>query len=162
MIVAAWPRSANAVPRKMIPIAARNSGIESVENTDPNATGNAVHMITSTKISHTWLASQTGLIDRCTIPRSRPPRRAPPAVRSQNPAPKSALPSTAYAVMPSATKPTQTSSRLTRPPARRAAGQPAQQPDDGGAEPDVDDDQEHVADRQPVDRRDGLLGAHHR
>ena len=25
-IVAAWPRSANAVPRKMIPIAARNSG----------------------------------------------------------------------------------------------------------------------------------------
>ena len=27
LIVAAWPRSANAVPRKMIPIAARNSGI---------------------------------------------------------------------------------------------------------------------------------------
>ena len=95
MIVAAWPRSANAVPRKMIPIAARNSGIESVEKTEPNATGNAVQTITSTKISQTWLASQTGLIDRCTIPRRRAPRRAPPAVRSQKPAPKSALPNTA-------------------------------------------------------------------
>ena len=74
LIVAAWPRNANAVPRKMIPIAARNSGIESVEKTEPNATGNAVQMITSTKISQTWLASHTGLIERCTIPRSRPPR----------------------------------------------------------------------------------------
>ena len=79
----------------MIPIAARNSGIDSVEKIEPKATGNAVHMITSTKISQTWLASQTGLIERCTIPRIRPPRRAPPAVRSQKPAPKSALPSTA-------------------------------------------------------------------
>ncbi len=94
-IVPAWPRKANAVPRKMIPIAARNSGIDSVEKIEPNTTGNAVHMITSTKISQTWLASQTGLIDHCTIPRIRAPRCAPPAVRSQNPAPKSALPSTA-------------------------------------------------------------------
>jgi hypothetical protein len=47
-IVAAWPRSANAVPRKMIPTAARNSGIDSVEVSDPKATGNAVHTMTST------------------------------------------------------------------------------------------------------------------
>src|SRR5215211_5648013 len=60
--------------------------------TAPNAVGNAVQAITSTKTSHTWLASQTGLIECWIIPRTRPPRRAPPAVRSQNPAPKSALP----------------------------------------------------------------------
>ena len=95
LIVAAWPRSAKAAPRKMIPIAARKSGIESVENSDPKATGNAVHTITSTKISQTWFASHTGLIERWIIPRTRPPRSVPPAVRSQKPAPKSALPSTA-------------------------------------------------------------------
>ena len=94
-IVPACPRSANAAPRKMIPSAARNSGIDSVEKIEPKATGNAVQTITSTKISHTWLASHTGLIERWTIPRIRPPRRSPPAVRSQKPAPKSALPSTA-------------------------------------------------------------------
>ena len=95
LIVAAWPRSANAVPRKMIPIAARKSGICSVEKIEPNAVGKAVQTITSTKISQTWLASQTGAIERWIIPRRRPPRAAPPAVRSQKPAPKSALPSTA-------------------------------------------------------------------
>ena len=58
----------------MIPSAARKSGSESVEKIDPNATGNAVHVITSRKISHTWFASQTGLIDRWTMPRTR--RRA--------------------------------------------------------------------------------------
>ena len=93
--VAACPRRTNAVPRKMIPIAARNIGIASVVISDPNATGNAVHTITSTKMSQTWLASHTGLIDRWTMPRTRPPRSAPPAVRSQNPPPKSAPPSTA-------------------------------------------------------------------
>jgi hypothetical protein len=94
-IVPACPRSANAAPRKMIPSAARKSGTESVEKIEPNATGNAVQTTTRTKISHTWLASQTGLIACWTIPRTRPPRRAPPAVRSQKPAPKSADPSTA-------------------------------------------------------------------
>jgi hypothetical protein len=94
-IVAAWPRSANAAPREMIPSAARKSGTISVENTEPKATGNAVHAITSMKMSQTWFASHTGLIDRWTIPRMPPPRSAPPAVRSQKPAPKSAPPSTA-------------------------------------------------------------------
>jgi hypothetical protein len=79
----------------MIPIAPRNSGIDSVEKIDPNARGNAVHSITRMKINQTWLASQTGLIERWMSPRTRPPARAPPAVRSQKPAPKSAAPSTA-------------------------------------------------------------------
>ena len=79
----------------MIPSAARKSGSESVEKIEPKATGNAVQVITSTKISHTWLASHTGLIERWIMPRTRPPRASPPAVRSQKPAPKSAPPSTA-------------------------------------------------------------------
>src|SRR3954462_14721905 len=83
LMVAAWPRIANAAPRKMIPSAARKSGIDSVEKTEPNATGKHVHRITSTKISHTWLASHTGLIERCTIPpsatRPAPPPPRPPA-----------------------------------------------------------------------------------
>jgi hypothetical protein len=94
-IVAAWPRRANAVPRAMMPRAARKSGSARLAKIAPNATGKAVHTITSTKMSQTWLASQTGLIERCTSPRMRPPRRSPPAVRSQKPAPKSAPPSTA-------------------------------------------------------------------
>ena len=93
--LAASPRSAKPVPRKMIPIAARKSGIERVEVTDPKATGNAVQKITSTKISQTWLASHTGESDCLTSPRTRAPRRAPPAVRSQKPPPKSAPPSSA-------------------------------------------------------------------
>lgn len=79
----------------MIPIAARKSGTYSVEVTEPKAIGNAVQNTTRTKMSHTWLASHTGLIERCAMPRTRPPRRAPPAVRSQKPAPKSAPASTA-------------------------------------------------------------------
>ena len=73
-MVAAWPRNANAAPRKMIPTAARKSGTYRVDATDANATGKAVQKITSTKISQTWLASQTGLIECSTIP--APGRRA--------------------------------------------------------------------------------------
>jgi hypothetical protein len=79
----------------MIPTDARNIGIASVVISEPKATGNAVQTITSTKISQTWLASQTGLIERWTMPRTWPPRSSPPAVRSQKPPPKSAPPSTA-------------------------------------------------------------------
>ena len=62
---------------------------------EPNATGNAVQANTRTKISQTWLASHTGLIERWMSPRTRAPPRVVPAVRSQKPAPKSALPRTA-------------------------------------------------------------------
>ncbi len=62
---------------------------------DPNATGKPVQRMTRTKISQTWLASHTGAIERWIMPRTAPPRSAPPAVRSQKPAPKSAPASTA-------------------------------------------------------------------
>jgi hypothetical protein len=94
-IVAASPRSAKAAPRKMIPTDARNSGTYSVSMIAANAGGKHVQSTTSTKISQTWFASQTGPIERFTSPRTRAPRWAPPAVRSQKPAPKSAPPSTA-------------------------------------------------------------------
>ena len=61
----------------------------------PKACGKQVQRITRTKISQTWFASQTGPIERLTSPRTREPRSAPPAVRSQKPAPKSAPPRTA-------------------------------------------------------------------
>ena len=94
-MVAASPRRANALPRKMIPTAIANRGMASVDMTAANATGKAVQKITSTKISHTWLASHTGPIERLTSARSPSPRRAPPAVRSHRPVPRSAPPSTA-------------------------------------------------------------------
>ena len=39
-----------------------NRGTESVEAIEPKAVGYAVQVTVSTKISHTWLASQTGAI----------------------------------------------------------------------------------------------------
>ena len=41
-------------------------------------------------MSQTWLASHTGPIEWSITSRGRFPRSAPPATRSQNPAPKSA------------------------------------------------------------------------
>ena len=48
----------------MIPIAATNSGFANVEAIPPKAPGYAVHVTVRTKISQTWLASQTGPIAR--------------------------------------------------------------------------------------------------
>ena len=84
----------------MIPIAARNSGTESVEAIDPNAIGYAVQKTVKTKISHTWLASQTRAIDRWAWSRIRSASGPLPAVSCQIPAPKSAPPSTAYSARP--------------------------------------------------------------
>jgi len=46
-----------------------------------------VHSITRQKISQTWFASHTGASVSSIRRRGSRPRRAPPAVRSQNPAP---------------------------------------------------------------------------
>ena len=54
---------------------------------DANARGNPVHSTTSAKISQTLFASHTGAIAWSISARGRAPRRAPPAVRSQKPAP---------------------------------------------------------------------------
>src|SRR5690606_15267075 len=67
---------------------------------DSNASGNAVQSTTREKINHTWFASHSGPIDRSMSARGRSPRSAPPATRSQNPAPKSAPARTAYALIP--------------------------------------------------------------
>src|SRR5262245_28467654 len=88
--------NANPEPRSTIPKAARQSGMNSVEKIASNAAENPVQRTTSTKINHTWLASQTGPIAQSISSRGRLER----ANRLQNPAPKSAPPNTAYAVTP--------------------------------------------------------------
>ena len=85
-------RNAKLDPRSTMPSAASVSGTNSVSMIDANACENAVHTTTSEKISHTWFASHTGPIEWSMSARGRAPRCAPPAIRSQNPAPKSAPP----------------------------------------------------------------------
>ena len=51
-------------------MAARKSGIASVEVIEPNARGNAVQRTTRMKMSQTWFASQTGAIERLMRARS--------------------------------------------------------------------------------------------
>ena len=63
---AATSWKAKPAPRSTIPSATRLSGMNSVDVIDENAVGKAVHITTSTKISHTWFASQTGPIARAT------------------------------------------------------------------------------------------------
>ena len=69
--------------------------MNSVDMIDAKAVGKAVHSTTSTKISHTWLASQTGPIAQSIRARGRLPRSPPPASSDHRPAPKSAPPNTA-------------------------------------------------------------------
>ena len=88
-------RNAKAAPRAMIPTAARVRGMYKVEAMAANTGGKAVHSTTSTKISHTWLASHTGPIECSIRPRWGAPARLPPASRSQTPPPKSAPPNSA-------------------------------------------------------------------
>src|SRR6478672_2266738 len=85
-------RNAKLEPRTTIPNAASVSGTNKVSMIDANVSANAVHSTTRQKISQTWLASHTGPIEWSTKARGLSPRRAPPAVRSQKPAPKSAPP----------------------------------------------------------------------
>ena len=57
--------------------------MNSVDMTDSKATENAVHSTTSTKISQTWFASQTGPMAQSTRARARCPRS--PSTREQRP-----------------------------------------------------------------------------
>jgi hypothetical protein len=93
-------RKAKLEPRNTIPNAAIDNGTNNVSMIDANASEKPVHSTTSTKINHTWFASHTGPMEWFTTARGRAPRAAPPAVRSQNPAPKSAPPKTEYAITP--------------------------------------------------------------
>ena len=128
--------NANPDPRSTIPSAARLSGMKSVEKIDSNAVGNPVQSTTSVKISHTWLASQTGPIAQSINARGRRPPSPPPASRLQTPAPKSAPPKTAYIVAPTRRTPATASASLmsASPPPRESApiqGRTARRPAPG-------------------------------
>jgi len=86
--------NANPEPRSTIPSAARLSGMKSVEKIEANASENPVHSTTSTKISQTWFASQTGPMAQSINSRTRRARSPRPAARLQKPPPKSAPPNT--------------------------------------------------------------------
>jgi hypothetical protein len=88
-------RKAKLAPRSTMPSAANVSGTNSVRVIEANASGKPDHSTTSERMSHTWLASHTGPIEWSITARGRSPRAAPPATRSQKPAPKSAPPNTA-------------------------------------------------------------------
>src|SRR4051794_7674446 len=96
-------RSAYAAPRNVIPSAAMKSATASVDAIEPNARGYAVQKTVSTKISQTWLASQTGAIERCACSRMRSACGPRPAKSCQNPASKSAPASTVYRAAPAST-----------------------------------------------------------
>ena len=55
--------------------------MNSVDMIASKATEKAVQSTTSTKISQTWLASQTGPIAQSISPRARSPRSPPPATQ---------------------------------------------------------------------------------
>ncbi len=100
--------------------------MNSVEKTASNALENAVQSTTRTKISQTWLASQTGPIAQSTRSRARRPRAPREATRLQNPAPKSAPPNTAYALMPTtSTAATASAVLMMDPPGTRCRGRRA-------------------------------------
>ncbi len=86
---------ANPAPRRTIPNAARQSGMNSVDITASKATENAVQRTTRMKISQTWLASHTGPIAQSISRRARSARSPRPPASDQKPAPKSAPPKTA-------------------------------------------------------------------
>ena len=87
--------NAKPAPRSTIPSAARLSGMNRVEKIASKAVGKPVQSTTMTKISQTWLASQTGPSAQSISSRGRRPRSPPPASRLQRPAPKSAPAKTA-------------------------------------------------------------------
>jgi hypothetical protein len=107
-------RKAKLAPRSTMPSAAIISGTNSVSVIEAYASGNDVHSTTKMKINQTWLASHTGPIECSMTARGRAPRSGPPAVRSQNPAPKSAPPNSAYAT--TAASSTTATAAVTGPP----------------------------------------------
>ena len=88
-------RNAKPAPRSTIPSTASQIGSAAAVITAANASGKAVQKMTRAKMSQTWLASHTGVIDSSISRRGARPRRSPPATRSHSPPPKSAPPSVA-------------------------------------------------------------------
>ena len=97
--------------------------MNSVEKIASNAEEKPVQSTTSTKISQTWLASQTGPIAQSISSRGRRPRSPRPRAGSRDPAPKSAPPKTAYIVAPiQRTTATAVALLIRQPPAARSGG----------------------------------------
>ena len=96
--------------------------MNSVEKIASNAEEKPVQSTTMTKISQTWLASQTGPIAQSISSRGRRPRSPPPASRLHSPAPKSAPPKTAYIVAPIQRTTATAVALLIRPPRRQVRG----------------------------------------
>ena len=90
-------RNAKLDPRSTMPRAARVKRDEQRQRDRRVGLWEAGPQHDEEKISHTWLASHTGA-DRVVDHLAGRSPAAPPATRSQNPAPKSAPPKTAYAV----------------------------------------------------------------
>ena len=120
--------NANPEPRRTMPKAARLSGMNSVEKIAANADEKPVQSTTMTKISQTWLASQTGPIAQSISSRGRRPRSPLPATRLQKPAPKSAPPNTAYIVAPTHNTTATASAVLIAHPRRRGGGEAGEGP----------------------------------
>src|SRR5258705_10236263 len=82
-----------AVPRQMIPMRTIINGICNTNDSEEYIKGKAVNRITTARISHTWLASQTGAIALETVSSLFLPKNV-----SMMPAPKSAPPNNAYRI----------------------------------------------------------------
>jgi hypothetical protein len=89
-----WPAKAKAQPRTTMATTASVAGTKTTVPSAPNARGKAEKKAVTTKISHTWLASQTGPMD-LVIARRWAAAMLPRASRCRIPAPKSAPPRTA-------------------------------------------------------------------
>src|SRR5262245_10339233 len=123
-------------------------------------------------MSQTWFASQTGPIALCACSREARSRSPRSPSSCQNPAPKSAPASTAYAAKPIRIRTTGTSARVKDGSRRRRllvggwcllerpGRKPAEQPGDCDAEADVDEREGGVADRDALGARHCLRGAH--
>ena len=156
-------RSAYAAPRTMIPSPARNSATDSVEASEPNAAGYAVHVTVSTKMSQTWLASHTGAIaswawSRMRSPRSPAPGRQLPDARPEVRAGEHDVEHEAQQDEDHRERRRATSRQ---PSATGDAGQPAQDPHHARAHRQVDQPQRRVADRDAAGGGHRLRGRHH-
>ena len=134
---------------------------------EPKAAGNAVQQTTSTKISQTWLASQTGPIEWCACSRIALPRAAAAEQRARS---RAEVRPAEHRVGGQPDEDQDSGSSAShrravagqRAPRRveRRAREPAQQPDDRDRERRVDERQRRVADRDAGRAGHGVRRAH--
>ena len=171
-----------------MPSAASVSGTKSVRVIDAYASGKQVHSSTQTKISHTWLASQTGamawsMTSRGRSPRLRPARHEVPEAGAEVGAAEDRVVviaanrmRAAVVAIRAAPSASSADARVARPdrlarPVRHvglagavalpeAAAHLAQHQDRGDAEPDVEEDHADEGDPDPGVGGGGVLDLH--